>query len=250
VELTVLGSDGAFPRAGGACSGYLVRHEGFNLLVDIGTGVLAQLQRHLPHDEVDAIVVSHEHPDHCLDLYPLYTARRFHLEPLPPLPLFAPPGVFERVAALEEGPEREEMQRSFDINEIQPGGGFEVGPYRVSTRLLPHWVPNAGLRISVGDRVLAYTGDTGPSSEIEVIGREADLVVSEASWQDSREDPPPFHLTARQAAEHAHRAGAARLLLTHFWPTLHRDTSREEAREVFSGEVLLAEEGAVLPVRS
>jgi ribonuclease BN (tRNA processing enzyme) len=248
VELTVLGSDGAFPRAGGACSGYLLRHEGFNLVLDLGPGAFSQLQRHVPHDDVDAIVVSHEHPDHCLDLYPLYTARRFHLEPLPPLPLFAPSGVFERVAALEDGPERDEMGRSFDVREIEPGDGFEIGPYRVSTRLLPHWVPNAGLRISVGDRVLAYTGDTGPSSEIEVIGRDADLVVSEASWQGSREDPPPFHLTARQAGEHARRAGAARLLLTHFWPTLHRDTSGAEAREAFSGEVLLAEEGAVLPV--
>jgi ribonuclease BN (tRNA processing enzyme) len=248
VELTVLGSDGAYPRAGGACSGYLLRHEGFNLVLDLGPGAFSQLQRHVPHDDVDAIVVSHEHPDHCLDLYPLYTARRFHLEPLPPLPLFAPSGVFERVAALEDGPEREEMRRSFDVREIRPGGGFEIGPYRVSTRLLPHWVPNAGMRISVGDQVVAYTGDTGPSEEIEVIGHEADLVVSEASWQGSPEDLSPFHLTARQAGEHAHRAGAGRLLLTHFWPTLHRDTSRAEAREAFSGDVLLAQEGAVVLV--
>jgi ribonuclease BN (tRNA processing enzyme) len=104
------------------------------------------------------------------------------------------------------------------------------------------------MRISVGDRVVAYTGDTGPSEEIEVIGNDADLVVSEASWQGSPENPQPFHLTARQAGEHAHRAGAARLLLTHFWPTLHRDASEAEAREAFSGDVLLAQEGAVVRV--
>ena len=243
MELIVLGSSGAWPGPGRAASGYLLRHDGFQVLIDMGPGVLSAAQRHVPYHEVDAVLISHQHPDHCLDLYSLYTARRFHPERLTPMPVHAPAGVFERVAALEDDAGAE-MRSVFEVRELESGGHVEVGPFRVSTRLLPHWVPDLGMRIEADGRTMAYTGDTGPSTEIEELARGADLLVTEASWQDAdmEREPPPFHLTARQAAEHATRAEARSLLLTHFWPTHDRAVSREQAREAFAGELVLAEE--------
>jgi ribonuclease BN (tRNA processing enzyme) len=251
VRLTVLGSSAAWPAPGGAASGYLLEHDGFVAALDLGTGALANLQLHVPHESLGAIVLTHEHMDHCIDLYPLFTARRFHPVPLPPLPVYAPPGVFERVAALEDEEGVAEMRRVFDVREVEPGSEFETGPLRISTRLLPHWVPNSGLRIQADGLVLAYTGDTGPSPDIERIAKDADLLVTEASWLDEERapgGPAPYHLTARQAAEHALRAGAKRLLLSHFWPGLDRDVSRQQAAEAYRDEPIVAREGLAVEV--
>jgi ribonuclease BN (tRNA processing enzyme) len=251
VRVTVLGSSGAFPAAGGAASGYLLEHEGFHLALDFGTGALSNLQRYVATAELDAIVLSHEHMDHCLDLHPLFVARFFVPEPLPSLPLWAPPGAFDRIAVLEDDEGRQQMQGVYDVHEVEAGGEFEVGPFRFATRLLPHWVPNSGMRITADGAVLAYTGDTGPSDEIEAIARDADLLIAEASWQDAdlASGKQPFHLTARQSAQHATRAGARRTLLSHFWPGSDRNLSREQAAEAYDGELLLANEGLAVEVR-
>ncbi|MBI4261746.1 MAG: MBL fold metallo-hydrolase, partial [Actinobacteria bacterium] len=146
MELTVLGTDGAFPRAGGACSGYLLRHDGFSLVIDLGTGALANLQRHVGYDRIDAVVLSHEHPDHCVDVYPLFVARQFHEERLAPLPLFAPPGAFDRLARLAGTESGDDFRAAFRVTEVEPGSGFGTGPFRIATRPMPHLVPNLGMR--------------------------------------------------------------------------------------------------------
>src|SRR3954454_10144345 len=169
MRVTVLGSSGAYPAAGGAASGYLLEHDGFHVALDFGTGALANLQRHVATAELDAIVLSHEHMDHCLDLYPLFVARFFVAEPLPALPLWAPPGAFDHVAVLEDDEGQRQMREVYDVHEVEAGAEFEVGPFRFATRLLPHWVRNSGMRITADGSVLTYTGDTGPSDEIEAI---------------------------------------------------------------------------------
>jgi ribonuclease BN (tRNA processing enzyme) len=244
VELTVLGSSAAYPAAGGAASGYLLRHDGFNLWIDAGTGTLSNIQKFIAHYEVDAVLVSHEHPDHCVDLYPLYVARTFHPDPLPKLPIFGLPGVFGRVMGLEGADDGGAIRDVFDMRTVEPGSAFEIGPYRVETRLLPHWVPNIGMRLSTDGLVLAYTGDTGPDEGVEAIGRDADLLITEASWQDGHEAPQRFHLTSREAGQHAQRAGSRRLLLSHFWPGTDREVSLTQAKEAYGeGEIVLASEG-------
>ena len=248
MKLTVLGSCAAWPDTGRAATGFLLEHEGFSVALDLGTGTLSNLQRHVRHERVGAVLITHEHLDHCLDLYPLTVARAFHPEPLIPLPLYAPPGVFERIAALEDEEGVEEMRQLFDVRHFEPGEGFEVGPLQVSTRLLPHMVPNAGLRVEAGGRAVMYTGDTGPSEEIEELARDADLLVAECSWLEPNEDLGPIHLTAAQAGEHAARAGAGTLLLAHFWPGLDRDAARDQAAAAFPGELLVADEGLSIVV--
>jgi ribonuclease BN (tRNA processing enzyme) len=249
MELTVLGSSGAFPAAGGAASGYLVRYDGFNLWLDAGTGTLSNIQRSVPYYEIDAVLISHEHPDHCIDLYPLFIARLFHSDHLAPLPVYGLPGVFERVAALERRDDTGKMDEVFAMHVVEPGSSFEIGPFRVRTRLLPHWVPNIGVRLDVNGASFAYTGDTGPDEGVEDIARDADLLVAEASWQDEAAGrDPPYHLTARQAAQHADRAGAHRLMLSHFWPGADRNVSRAQAEEAYRGEIVLATEGLAVEV--
>ena len=248
MRLTVLGSCAAWPESGRAATGLLVEEDGFFVALDLGTGTLANLQRQVRHQDLGAVLITHQHLDHCLDLAPLHVARNFHPEPLPPLPLYAPPGVFDRVAGLEDEEGVEEMRQLLDVNEFDPGASFEVGPFRVSTRLLPHMVPNAGLRLETGRGALAYTGDTGPSDDIDDLARGADLLVAESSWLEPDRDLGPYHLTAAQAGGHAAGAGAAALMLTHFWPGLDRDAARADAAAAFDGPVLAAEEGAVRTV--
>ncbi|HXF37386.1 MAG TPA: MBL fold metallo-hydrolase [Actinomycetota bacterium] len=249
MELTVLGTSGAYPAPGRACSGYLVRQAGAAIVLDLGNGALANLLRHVPYDRLDAVVLTHRHPDHCVDLFPLLLARAFHPEPLPPLPVLAGPGALERVAGLEDPEGRSALARRLEGRDLLPGETIEVGPFRLEARPLPHWVPNLGIRVEADGAVLAYTGDTGPSEDVAALARGADVFLAEASWLDGQEEGRErFHLTAREAAGSAAAGGAGRLLLTHFWPTNDRARSREEAAEAFDGPILLAEEGLTLDV--
>jgi len=247
VDLTVLGTSGAYPGPGRMASGYLVRHERFNLVMDLGNGALSTLQTQIAYHEIDAVVVSHSHPDHCVDLYALFIARLFHPEPLPPIPLFGAAGVFDRIASL--GSEVEELRQSYQVREVEPGETFELGPFRIATRPMSHWVPAMGMRIEADGQALAYSGDTGPTPELDALGRDVDVLITEASWLEGQQKGrDPFHLTARQAAEHAGRAEARRLVLSHFWPTNDRGASRDQASDSFGGEITLADEGMRLEV--
>ena len=151
----------------------------------------------------------------------------------------------DRLKGLEEA-DTSGIDRVFDWHPL-PGPAYELGPFRLESRLLPHFVPNAGVRLSADGLTVAYTGDTGPDPGLAELGRDADVFVVEASDrnQQDRSAPtgPQMHLTARQAGEAAAAADAHRLLLTHFWPENDRELSRASAGEVYGGEVLLATEG-------
>src|SRR6266511_5082178 len=211
MELTILGASGAWRGPGAAANGFLVRAGRYHLVLDFGMAVLPNLQRYLPHEQIDAMFISHEHWDHCLDLYPLFLARFFRPDPLPPLPVLAPAGVFDRIAAMEDEEGAVEIRKSFEFREVEPGVDFEVGPFAVRTSLLPHWVPNLGVRLEAEDTALAYTGDTGTSSDIEALAREADVLIAEASWHPrgggERGAPRPRALLADQRPRGFSRAG-------------------------------------------
>ncbi len=217
-------------------------HEGFNLWIDMGTGTLARLEDHIPHARVDAALISHAHPDHCVDLHMLFYARSFYPDPLPPLPLFMPPTAFALVASAVTERTQAAMGRTFDLREIEPGASFEVGPFHVDTRPMRHTLPTLGLRLQAGEQVLAYTADTAATEEIERIAHGSDLFLAEATYlqHDAR---APLHLSAREAGEFAARADTGRLLLTHIWPTVDPEVARAHAAEAFSGLVTVAVEG-------
>lgn len=248
MELTVLGASGTWPTDGTATSGYLLRHEGFSVYLDAGTGTLANLQRHIGIPEIQAVVISHEHPDHFVDLYPLFYARHYGGLGAPGLPVFLPITFQRKLEGLVSEQGRAAMRTAFAIREVRPGEGFEVGPFRVRTELMEHLdLPALGFRIEAGGAVLAYTGDTGPTEAVVRLAAGADVLLSEATWQDE-DEPLPFHLSARQAGEHAARAGVKRLVLTHVWPSLDREVSRRQAAGAFGGPVEVAAEGMRIEV--
>jgi ribonuclease BN (tRNA processing enzyme) len=244
VRVIVLGGCGAWPAAGLACAGHLVEHEGFRLVVDLGYATLPRLLEWTPAERVDAALFSHGHPDHCADLHPLLRARALGDEPPAALPVFAPPDALDRVLALDRPGM---LDDSYRLRDYDPGTAFGIGPFGVETRPLPHFVPGAGLRLRAGAAVVAYTGDTGPSSDIVDLARDADLFIAEATYPE--EVPPAsarFLSSARQAGGYAARAGARRLLLTHLWPGSDPDAAVRAARESYPGPIDVARPGLMI----
>jgi len=244
VRLTVLGSCGAWPDAGQACSGYLVEHDGFRLLLDLGYAVVPRLLERVGAGQVDAVFISHGHPDHCADLNPLLRARVFGGDALPPLPVYAPPGALDAVLALDRPGM---LADAYVLHELTIGSGLDVGPFRVRTRLLPHWLPNAGVRLTAGGQVLAYTGDTGPSHGVADLAREADLLLAEATYVDQvPEDSADYLSSARQQGRQAAAAGVRRLLLTHLAPGTDPAAAQAAAQGGYRGDAGVATAGLVL----
>jgi len=247
MRLTVLGGCGAWPEAGQACSGFLVEHDGFRLVLDLGYATVPQLLEHLAPGQVDAVFISHGHPDHCADLNPLLRARVLRDDPAGALPVYALPGALDAVLALDRPGM---LAGALELVELSPGGRLEIGPFRAQTWLLPHWVPNVGLRLAAGSVVLAYTGDCGPSPLLADLAARADLLLAEASYLDQVPEDSRAHLSsAAQAGRRAAQAGAGHLLLTHLLPGTDPAAARNAATDHYTGPVGVAAPGLVVDLR-
>ncbi|GAB3285436.1 MBL fold metallo-hydrolase [Parasphingorhabdus pacifica] len=256
MKLTILGCSGSVPAPDSPASGYLVEAGGARIVLDLGNGTLGALQRLVDPFSVDALLLSHLHPDHCADFGGLTVLRRYH--PNPPydpaserLPVWGPEGTAERLAALyaTDASERAETDLSdvFDFSALS-AEPFRVGPFEIRAVRMDHVCPAWGLRIEAEGKVLAYTGDTGPCDALLELGRDADVLLAEASWVDFDDAPVNVHLSGRQAAEAAKESGAGRLLLTHLQPWTDREAILDEARGTFDGPTELVEAGRAYTV--
>lgn len=235
---TVLGGCGAWPAAGTACSGYLVEYDGFRVLIDPGYATLPRLLEHCDATSVGAVIVTHGHPDHCADLHPLLRARALGAPHAHQLPVFAPPGALDKVLALDRPGT---LEGSYELREFLPGAGFRAGPFSVRTWPLPHWVPNAGLRLQAAGASLAYTGDTGPSPHLIDLARNADVLIAEATYPEQvPADSVRYLSSARLAGRVAAVAEAERLVLTHLWPGTDPDAAVHAASVSYDGDVAVA----------
>ncbi|TDE11471.1 MBL fold metallo-hydrolase [Jiangella asiatica] len=243
-QVTVLGSCGAYPEPGRACSGFLVEWDGFRLVLDLGYAALPRLLARCPDGAVDAVVISHEHPDHCIDLHGLFRMRLYGGVDRSPLPLYCTPGVLARLGGLEPDAD---LHAVFDVHELP--GSHRVGPFELSGALLPHYVPNVGIRLQTDQVALAYTGDTGPDPLLAELGREVDLYIVEATDREGERQQIHRNLLSSEEAGHwATEAGARKLMLTHFWPGNDREAAAIAARSTFDGDVITAEEDLVVPI--
>lgn len=238
MQLTILSGHGTFPVPGGACSGYLLEHEGFRLWIDAGNGTLGKLLEHWAFEDVDAIWISHAHADHAVDLYPFF--YRLLGEERAPVPVLAPSAVPGKLACLIGEDSLPQWRTKLDWRAVDPGDRTEIGPFTISGSAAHHTAPNTVLRIAAGDRTLTYTGDTGPIDGLADAARGSDVFLCEASWVDPAQVFEPIHLLAAEAGAYARDAEVDRLILTHVWAQNDPDRVRNEAAASFAGGLSLA----------
>jgi ribonuclease BN (tRNA processing enzyme) len=261
VRVTVLGKSPSWQDAGGACSGYLVQEGDTTLLLDCGNGVFGKLRRFVDYVDVDAVVLSHLHADHFLDLVPYSYALTYaprqqpvpvHVwpgtdDPAKPL-LHAPPGaqaVFRRVAGAWGNDDL--IENAFHLREYDPRDTIEVGPLRMRFCPVPHFLPTYAIEVTSSEtpRRFTYGADCCPSDALVGFARDTDLLVVEATLPRPERTGIRGHLTPGEAGEHGRAAGARRLVLTHVSDELGERWAREEAERTFGGTVEVAREGAV-----
>ncbi len=208
---------------------------------------MPRLLERVAADQVDAVFISHGHPDHCADLNPLLRARALGEVPSAPLPVYALPGALDAVLALDRPGMLED---AYVLHEISAGHDLDIGPFRAETRLLPHWVPNAGLRLAADGSVLTYTGDCGPDAGLADLAHDADLLLAEATYADQvPEDSRRYLSSARSAGRQAADARVRRLLLTHLWPGTDPSAARAAAAGEYDGAIGVATSGLVADLR-
>ena len=227
MSIRVAGCEGSWTGPGGAGSGYVVASGGTRLLLDAGPGTFANLQRWVDPATIDAVVISHHHPDHWTDLYALSTHARFALDRRG-IPVYAPAKVPER-GRLTDSP-------AFDWRVVTGGDCVRIGELKCSFRRTDHSFETVAVRIDGGDRSFGYSADTGPGWPLSELGMGLDLVLAEATYTVDHEGTAG-HMSGRQAGGQARTAGARRLVITHRWPTIDGSTLLAEAEATFGEQV-------------
>ena len=255
MRVTVLGKSPSWQDAGGACSGYLIEEDDHALLLDCGNGVFGKLRAVRDYVDIHAVVLSHLHADHFLDLVPYayalaYAPRQQTDTPARPV-LHAPPGApatFRRVTGAWGSEDL--IEKAFDLREYSAGDEPAVGPLRLRFGRVDHFVEAFAVEVTsaAGAGRFVFGADTGPSESLVEFARGADLLLVEATLPCPEPEGPRGHLTPAEAGEHARRAGVARLVLTHISDELDEAWARDEAAASFGGDVEVAREGAVYDV--
>ncbi len=245
VLVRVLGSAGGWPGAGRACSGYLLEAAGRRVWIDAGTGTLAALRQHCGIDELDAIWISHLHPDHCSDLLPLRTFLAYTQAPR--IPVYGPPGWADRMDAFLGRPGA--MAAAFEVAELTDRTAYAIGSLRLEAVATHHHVPTFGVRTTVDGATLAYTADSGPGPALEHLAAGADLLLAEAFRAVHGQPEDPGVSTPEEAATTAAANRVGHLVLTHLHPDADPARVRHRAGAVFGGRLDLARPGDTYEVR-
>ncbi len=256
MKLTVIGCSGSYPGPDSAASCYLLEAPDpedsgrtWRILLDLGSGALGTLQRFVDPLTIDAVFISHLHPDHFFDIAGYYVLRRYHPDGAQPrIPVWGPRTTKLRAARAYGLPLDPGMGEEFRFRRIRRKTPMTVGPFTVTARRMDHPVEAYAFRVECGGRVLVYSGDTAKCAGLTEITREADLFLAEAAFRDGCDNPPHIHMTGSEAATTAQEAGAGHLVLTHIPPWYEKKLAVEEAKGHFDGEISLAAEGSTYEV--
>lgn len=248
MNLTVLGCSGTFPGPLSGCSAYLMEHDGFRLMLDCGYGAVGALQRHGGLLDLDAVVITHLHADHCIDLVGYAYARRYHPTERPgPLAVYGPDGTRDRICLAVDSRRADWLEEVYDWRPLGDAP-TQVGPFALTPWRTAHPIECYALRVEAGGRTLAYSADTGPCAALVEAARDVDTFLCEASFVETDDNPAGIHLTGLQAGRAATQAGARRLLLTHLVPWHDEAQVLAEAKCGFDGPLALARDGVTYPV--
>lgn len=242
MRVSVIGSSGTFPTATNPASGYVIENGSTRIWCDAGPGTFTSLP--LAADLIDAVFISHRHPDHCADIFAAYHAWTFVPEPREGIPLYANSDVLEHLADFLGSSVDEAFQGTFDLRELSDGDQVVEGDIELTVTAMSHSVPALGSRWTGNGRSLFFTGDSGPGDWERALDG-VHILMSEAALQGEREDGEfDGHLTASEAGSIARQAGVDKLVLTHIPPYLDKSVSVAEAEESFGRPVSLATPGA------
>ena len=248
MRLTVVGCSGSYPGPDSPASCYLLEADldgrTWRVLLDLGSGALGALHRYVDPLTIDAVLLSHLHADHCLDLTGYYVMRKYHPSgPQPRIPVWGPEGTADRMARAYDLPVDPGMTGEFDFRAWD--GPVRIGPFTIEAIPVVHPVPAYGLRVSVAGVTVAYSGDTGPCTALDQVADGADLFLAEASFERKADNPGGLHLTGADCGDVASRAGAKSLVITHVPPWHDGEVALREAAELYHGPLELARAGAV-----
>lgn len=249
-EFVVLGASGTFPTPGGASTGFLLRSNRLNVWLDCGTGTFANLQKHLDYFDVDAVVVSHLHLDHVLDLYPFYYGLRYAITSDGPthIPVYGPRGTEEFLSRLLEQRERGAFDEYLVFTEIGAGETLDLLPMKFTFERSHHPIETLAMRIEADGRSLGYTSDTGPTDQLDDLLKGVDVLIAEASTHTPREGLEDVHMTSEQTGRLAAAVGAGKLVLTHISPGLDPERSLSDAAKHFDGDIVVGRDDQVIAV--
>ncbi|WP_053365500.1 MBL fold metallo-hydrolase [Bacillus sp. FJAT-27245] len=238
MKLTVIGFWGGYPKKNGASTGYLLEHDGFKLLIDCGSGVLAKLQNVVQPEELDAVILSHYHPDHIADIGVLYHARLiqgFLKGKLPALPIYG---------HTQDEAEFKKLTHDGVTKGIayKPNAGLKLGPFDISFLKTVHPVPCYAMRFEAGGKSVVYTADTAFKEEFIPFSKNADLLLCECNFYANQSGQGAGHMTSTEAGRLAENAGVGELILTHLPHYGNVEQLVDEASKEFRGKVRLAEE--------
>lgn len=230
MKLTILGNNGPFPSAGGACSGYLVSEGSVNILIDCGNGVLSNLQQYIRYEELDVIILTHLHSDHMSDMMVLKYAlqikrKRGQLDKS--LNVYAPPEPTEEY-------QRIDIKDAFDLKPLTRDTVLKIGTISITFDQMRHPVMDFAVCMESRGKRFVFSGDTSWTESIIGFARNADLLMLDAgllSKDKTGSDAP--HLTAEECGIIAREANVNKLLLTHFYPEYDIDELLNEARGNF-----------------
>jgi ribonuclease BN (tRNA processing enzyme) len=231
LDVTVLGCSGTFPAAGQACTGYLVRGGGRTVLLDCGPGTLANLQMHASLRELDAVVITHSHPDHWVELPVLRNVWKWVLSCEEQLPVFTTAETWAMADMVGGGGITDTFQQAI----VRDGADVRIGPQRWRFSRTDHPVETLAVRVDTGGRSFAFSSDTGNRWSLEALADDdgIDLAFVESTFVDSTFPDGVQHLTARLAGDTAAAAGVRHLVLTHLMPGENPAAHLAEARASF-----------------
>ena len=230
LSLTVLGCSGTYAAPGGACSGYLFRSASTTVLVDCGPGALANLQQHIALTDLDAIVVTHEHPDHWLELPVMRNALKYSMN-VDDLRLYSTAGTLGLAETLTD------LAPTFRSEVIADGSELVVGDLQIRLSQTDHPVETLAVRVDSGSSSIGYTSDTANGWSAGELGSGLDVLVAEATFLDEQMSGSSVHLSAGQAGLQARAASARRLVLTHLLPGADASVAVAEAADAYGSPV-------------